>query len=592
MLKLFTSKIFKIILFVSTIAIIAFISNPYSYGHSNHGQELPPVLALIFGDLYLNDFAVQSYLEINPRYFWQLLLVSLNNLFGLQIDESLMLINMFSTLSFVSAIFCISSLLSKDATQSTDNKYKLFYIAAYVSALALLPLLSWGTKIFIIEAIPSTLAMGISVWTLYFALRNDWFTAFIFAGLSILIHFLVGLFAGLVILPFFALYAFKNFKLVKFFFCVVIWLIPAFYIYLNMLALETESIYQYDLFEVFGLYRVPHHWVPSTGSIFRWLSDLMLLLGGLYSFKRLYDIGFNKNILLLFLSIILVSLSGLFLNYFFVEFYRSEFIGKLQFQRILPFGHLAIFFLISLYATNVPDLNFTNRLIRFSVISFPLITVIIVNYRVLQEPILALLTILSIFLLALFFYRRFEQKKIFGEFVIFSCFLTLFIGLYFKQQPFQVIDKDLPPKISSNYSFFDNENRHSNIAKWLKENTAKNTVILALPLRSLSLIPLQAHRAFYFSAKNVPYTKNGIFEWAYRHEKLINSKIKPFMSENEVIDAWTLNKTANIQNLALSNNICFLIDIDSAHDDYLGKVIMKEKINSYIYTLWRLDNCP
>ena len=58
------------------------------------------------------------------------------------------------------------------------------------------------------------------------------------------------------------------------------------------------------------------------------------------------------------------------------------------------------------------------------------------------------------------------------------------------------------------------------------------------------------------------------------------------MSENEVLKAWTLNETANIQNLALSNNICFLIDFENAHDNYLGKLIMREKIGQNHYNLW------
>ena len=44
----------------------------------------------------------------------------------------------------------------------------------------------------------------------------------------------------------------------------------------------------------------------------------------------------------------------------------------------------------------------------------------------------------------------------------------------------------------------------------------------------LSKIQLQSQRAVYFSHKNVPYSKNAIFEWAHRLEKLINSLISKY----------------------------------------------------------------
>ena len=585
-------KNLKIVLFILCITIIAFISNPYSYGHSNHGQELPPILAMIFGDLYLNDFAIQSYLEINPRYYWQLLIAKIYDLFGLDIDETLMLIIISSTISFYTAIFFIASILSSHGSQKGNKTYKLFFIAAYVSILAILPLLSWASKIFYIEAVPSTLAMGISIWSIYFAMQNKWILAYIFSGFGIFIHFLVGLYAGLVIFPFFVLYAIRNIKVVTFISCLIIWLTPAFYIYLNMLQQETESIYQYNLFEVFGLYRAPHHWIPSTGSIYLWVSDFILLSISLYCSKQLYDLDFNKKIILFFLSIITVALFGLILNYIFVEIYISEFIAKLQFQRILPYGHLAIFFLISLYAINAPSKKTIDTLKKITLICIPLIPVIIRNYRTPSQSIIAILTILIIFLIAVFIYKRYELKKIYGELILFAILLTLFTGLYFKQQYFEFFGKDLPREISSNYNFFENEGKQSNISKWLKENTGKNDVILTPPVRrGITFIPLNAQRAVYFSDKNIPYTRDGIFEWANRLENLINRKITPFMSENEVLKAWTLNKTVNIQNLAISNNICFIMDFEDVHNDYSGHIVMKERIKKINYVLWRLDVC-
>ena len=401
----------KNFIFILSILMVAFISNPYSFGHANHGQEIPPILSLIDQDLYLNDFAIQSYLDINPRYFWQLLIAGMHHFFGISIPASLMIIQVASALSFFCAIFCITQLLSREGSRKSNNNFQAFFMPAYVSLLAMLPLLSWGSKIFYLEAIPSTLGMGIAIWSFYFALKSQWFFAYTLCGVSIFFHFLVGLFAGLVIFPFFVLHFLRHISVNKSLICMFFWLAPAFYIYFNMLLLETESIYQYEFFEVFGLFRVPHHWVPSSASIFRWISDLFLLFSGLFCFLKLLQTNFSRDILFFLLTIIVVSLIGLTLNYLFVEVYRSEFIGSLQFQRIIPFGHLAVFFLISLYLVNVPRNSVSEKLQALSIFSFPLLTVIIVNYRTPIEPILALISILIIIALTFIFYSCFHIGK-------------------------------------------------------------------------------------------------------------------------------------------------------------------------------------
>ncbi|MDC1251804.1 hypothetical protein N8Z60_03460 [Gammaproteobacteria bacterium] len=581
----------KAILFILSISMIAFISNPYFFGHSNHGQELPPILVLIFGDLFSNDFAVQSFLQITPRYFWQLLIAFMVNTFGLGIDQSLMIIQILSTISFIGAIFAIASLLSKEGGELKNRNYKLYFIMAYVSILTTMPLLSWGSKIIFIEAIPSSLATGIAIWSIYFALNKNWFIAYIFSAFAVLIHFLVGIYAGLAILPLLLLQAVKEKDLYKLIICLTIWLIPALYIYLNMLILEPVLNEQYSFFEIFGIYRVHSVWHPSSASIFRWLSDLTLLAISFLSAWKLYKSGFNKHILLFFVSMIIVVIIGIFINIIFVEFYKSEFIGKLQFQRLVPFGHIGMFLLISLYVVNISTEDIKGKLLKFCSACLPLVTIIIVNYRSPVEPALAFLTILSSFTLAYCFYKRASIKDVFVETFIFIIIFLLFITLYFKQDFFDLIDPDLKKHVSSNYRFLDDEDSHYDISKWLKLNTDKDELILTPPVRNLALLSLQSHRAVYFSDKNIPYTKKGVYEWANRLENLTNFKFNPYMNRDEVLDAWMNNSTANIEKLAKLNNICFLIDIKNAHSDYAGKVILNEFIYDEEYSLWKLNDC-
>jgi hypothetical protein len=591
MIKNFFYSNFKIILFILCISIVTFISNPYSFGNSNHGQELPPILALIYGDLYSNDFAVQSFLEITPRYFWQLLIAFMVSSIGLGIDQSLMIIQIVSTISFAGALYAIALFLSKEGGISNNKNLKLYFIVAYIYILTTMPLLSWGSKIFFSIAVPSSLAMGIAIWSIYFALKKNWYAAYLCSGSAVLIHFLVGIYAGLVIFPLLLLEIFKKNDFYKFIICMTIWLTPALYIYLNMLNLEPEIVGNYSFFEIFGIYRVYSVWHPSSVSFFRWFLDICYLICGLYSSWKLFKSGFNKHILIVFVSMIMISVLGLFINIIFVEFFKSEFIGKLQLQRLIPFGHIGVFLLISLYAINVTNNNFIGRLIKFCIVSFPLFTVILAGHNSLNAIGTAILTIFITFTLAFFFYRRASINNVYIENLAFLPLLLIFISFYFKQEFFEFKEPNLLKNVSSKYSFFDDESSHSDIAKWLKINTNKDELILTPPIRQLHFLQLQSQRAVYFSDKNVPYTKSGVYEWANRLQKLTNNKFNPYMSKNEVITAWVDNSSDNIQSLAKSNNICYLIDIHNVHMDLAGKIILNEVISNRHYSLWKLDYC-
>ena len=582
---------FKIILFILCISIVAFISNPYSFGHSNHGQELPPILALIYGDLYSNDFAVQSFLEITPRYFWQLLIAFMVSSIGLGIDQSLMIIQIVSTISFVGALYAIALFLSKEGVVSNNKNLKLYFIVAYISILTTMPLLSWGSKIFFIEAVPGSLAMGIAIWSIYFALKKNWYAAYLCSASAVLMHFLIGIYAGLVIFPLLLLEIFKKNDFYKFIICITIWLTPALYIYLNMLSLEIETVEQYSFFEIFGIYRVYSVWHPSSVSIFRWFFDICYLIFGLLSSWKLYKSGFNNHILMLFVSMIVVSVLGLFINIIFVELFKSEFIGKLQLQRLLPFGHIGVFLLISLYALNVTNKNFIGRLVKFCIVCLPLFTVILVGHDSLNVLATAILTIFITFAIAFSFYRRASINNVFMENLVFLLFLVIFISFYFKQEFFESRELNLLNNVKSNYSFFDDESSHSDIAKWLKINTNKDDLILTPPIRGLHSLQLQSQRALYFSDKNVPYTNSGVHEWANRLQKLTNNKFNPYMSKNEVLTAWVDNSTTNILTLAKSNNICYVIDIHNVHIDLAGNIILNEVISNAHFSLWKLDYC-
>ena len=143
------------------------------------------------------------------------------------------------------------------------------------------------------------------------------------------------------------------------------------------------------------------------------------------------------------------------------------------------------------------------------------------------------------------------------------------------------------------YKLQEDKTNQSIIVKWLKNNTGKHEVILMPPMGHtfLSKIQLQSQRAVYFSHKNVPYSKNAIFEWAHRLEKLINRNIEAHLKSSDIFKAWKNNSAQNIETIAMQNNICFIIDVDLAQHNFSGKIVLQEEVNNFVYLLWKLDYC-
>ena len=127
------STIFSLLAY-SFIYLSTFILIGYLYPHSNHSQEVPPIMALIDSELFTKDFAVQSYLGEGPRKYYQLIVFALSKS-GIGIAVSYFILFSFSLLSTILAIFKIAKL----------NSSKL-WINYWASGLILLGWFIFGAK--------------------------------------------------------------------------------------------------------------------------------------------------------------------------------------------------------------------------------------------------------------------------------------------------------------------------------------------------------------------------------------------------------------------------------------------------------------
>lgn len=597
MIQARTFRSIEKLLFVIALVFVALLSNPYTYGHSNHSQELTPVLALLDSSLFARDFAVQSFLEMSPRYFWQALIVFSHQLTGFPVDVIMMVINLLSHVMFFFGLLSLTEhLLYRSGiviSDGTEYYYsKLFGIFGLLAFFSITHLPSWGSKIFFNGAVPSTLAMAISIWTLVFAINQRWLAAFLSASFAIWFHFLVGLYSGLVIFPFFAIVCLKNrwFRLLVL--CSFVWLAPAVFIYTKMIVNEGVVNSSHNFFDVFGMFRVPHHWVPSTGGLYRWLFDGFFVMSAIFSSWQLLARAKQKAHVWLFLSIIGVTCSGLILNYVFVEIFHSEFIGKLQFQRILPFGHLAIFSLISLYSFTLKSQSLLERVVKFLILFIPLFGTLILHKSSLSGFINAAITLAVLGVITICFVL--SRKNRFNLPLLSFVFVTsFFVIVYFKPVYFDNLKPGLGVEVQKRYNFFENTGSRSLIADWLVQHTSRDDLVLYAPLgyTFYDRIQINSKRSAFFIHKNVPYTRQGVFEWATRGEMLIGTKFLPFMTSAELEEHWDLRDIASIEKIADEYNICFIVDNPKFHEKYNGELLIRETIHNKVYALWALDKC-
>lgn len=557
-----------LLLAYSLIFLSTFILIGYHYPHSNHSQEVPPILALIDNKLFTKDFAIQSYLGEGPRKYYQLLILALSKI-GINIEISYFILFSFSLLSVIFAIFKIAEL----------NSSKI-WVNYWASGLILLGWFifgakGWGEYLFRGIPIPSTFAMAIVIWGIYFTLRGKALIGYIFFGIGGIVQFLVGFMAGLSFFPATLLIISREQKILpKRIFLLnklapyLGWFFLLLIIYLPM-QIQEQLMPPYEssfpITFIFGNVRVPHHWLPSSASFSTWLNNYAFYAGAAWLAFKFKNI-FNCRLVSSLIMTMAIGVLAIFINFLFVEIYPLEIIGKLQFQRILPFSHLSAYILlIGVINQMIIEKPFPlGKIIFFVVVpfislyGFALITGIIFQSIIERSPILQkkssrkdvfiywVLTILFLIFNS-YFNNQSWQQILFNEFKI-TAFIFIAICILVSIPELSIW------KISSNYqvlkiivplslilfinliSLSNNNNKLAGnisrkfiqttrpdidrdeykLAKSFQNKSKKDDLILIPPTTKFSFFAFDSNRSVVFSFKNVPYNNRSIQEWGRR----------------------------------------------------------------------------
>lgn len=628
---------------------IVLLSREYYFPGGNHGQEMLPIMAIINPELFRGDIAIQSYLLPGVRYYYQQLIALLVVQFGVGFGTVYFALYIISLTSFITGVFFIATYILKNLGLQTGARTRfLFFIGLLLYTL--FPLYSWGSAIMPNSPIPSAFAMGVSIWGGYYAIQDRWSKAYALFGLAAIMQFLVGFLPALIFGIAFIRYVIMNKSWATGILSIVALSSGLSLVYIPMSIGAIPAPADFDMLSVFGLYRVPHHWVPSTGNVVMWFNDVIFVIAGLIAsahvYKKYSNIQAIRNISYICGTAIIVGLLCVIANYVFVEKYPVVFVGKLQFQRVIPFVHLSIMMLLVILSYELWDQKQYLLLIVLVIAPFLLFWGVIVLSVVLlytkQKSIGGfgglVISGLAIFILQIiiyFWYGVIGVKRfgIYGSslplsnlpyyiyFVFFLCMAAILLtanrkvlntfglGLFFVSVsivfavPIMTHARILKPWNIQNTSIrrvvdvinervqLDSTNNIPlyALAVYLFNNTDVDESVMLPPVGPFECFQLVSKRSVYFVHKNVPYSDYHVWKWASRNASLLGTQLKPFMTEKEKALIFSKRDAGDLAYLAKTEGISYIISRYDWHENMPGQLLKKDVYQDNVWALWRLS---
>jgi len=359
------------------VIIGSLIAVGYKFPIGGNFPEVPPIQFMLNTELYKNDYYVQEMVKFNPRSYYYYIIYFLANL-GTGIPLAHFIYQFLAFGSFILACYAIINIYTNSKLAAAVMTF--LSIAASFTDIG-------NTLIFSTKSVPSTFAMGLAIWGIYFSLRQKWLTGYLFFGLACLLQFLVGLLPGLMMIPVLLIESVRQRKFKTLILSIVLLAVMASIVYVPMLLTGTTSTQTIDNAEFVFIHakvRNPHHILPSNWPIGNWLNFICFIIGGLLCIKNADLLG--KKDKSNFYVIVSTSIFALVLNYVFVEVYPLAFIAKIQLARTVPFAQLIIFIAVSLTVEQLyRDKKIAIALLLLIVLTLPFRGIIFLGLSVWQN---------------------------------------------------------------------------------------------------------------------------------------------------------------------------------------------------------------
>lgn len=583
------------------VIIGSLIAVGYKFPIGGNFPEVPPIQFMLNTELYKNDYYVQEMVKFNPRSYYYYIIYFLANL-GTGIPLAHFIYQFLAFGSFILACYAIINIYTNSKLAAAVMTF--LSIAASFTDIG-------NTLIFSTKSVPSTFAMGLAIWGIYFSLRQKWLTGYLFFGLACLLQFLVGLLPGLMMIPVLLIESVRQRKFKTLILSIVLLVVMASIVYVPMLLIGTTSTQTIDNAEFVFIHakvRNPHHILPSNWPIGNWFNFICFIIGGLLCIKNADLLG--KKDKSNFYVIVSTSIFALVLNYVFVEVYPLAFIAKIQLARTVPFAQLIIFIAVSLTVEQLyRDKKIAIALLLLIVLTLPFRGIIFLGLSVWQtrdyvfpkrySGFLWVLTVAT--LIFSLIYPLTDSWEIIGDRTIsipifFSILCLPFIlektavSTAIKQTTTHIlalattvtlvlgIAGILPKLMLDIFQTRININAVpsddlSKLALRFSQISSQDAVVLIPP--SVTSFQYFSQRAIVVNFKNFPLTEKGIKEWRNRMEAVLGVSLNPQMIWGGN-DIFSRRSSDDLVKVARNYNADYILTRSDWHPNIEGIIADKE----------------
>ncbi len=580
---------FCIFLFTIVLSVIFF---GYEYPSSNNWIEIPPIISLINPNLYNNDYVVQEFLTITPRFFYQKIIYLTASL-GLDLSMVYFIYYLIAFSSFTLGLYALGQRFGKSKLSGGILTFLvLFGNNATVGKVSL----------FRTEPIPAIFAMGLVIWGFYYCFCQRWILGYFFFGLGCILQFLIGILSGGLMAPLLFLYAKrnKNFKTLIFAFLTLG--LFACLIYLPMvIAGNTGSnlISDEDFVYIYGYIRHPHHIILSLFSLLDWIDFIFFIIAGFLYIQVTNSLTSQEK--LNFIIIIGSSIFALLLGYIFVEILPLSLFAKLQLARTTPFTKLIILIVISVLVDE--HYRKGNFIICLLLILCPLlenasILVLILavflkkfqNTNVLKAIKTKTAIWISLVLLSAIFIIYTSPRLVFIFLIPF--FVEEFLGFGTKVKAiiyslagissmflilglFEVLPPNLSNLIQSRIQIYNQDNNDdlTKLALQFRHGSREDALILIPP--ALTQFRFFSQRSVFFDFRSFPYTDEGIQEWQKRLNIFVKNPKLP-LKFKELDGYYYELSSSELLEIAQKSNVDYILTRTNQHQDIQKNIFLRQ----------------